>query len=57
MCNYVVMQLVLYQALIQTMYVWTYCSERFVEIWEVRFMFKMPSFWTKRLEVKLGNKK
>ena len=33
MCNYVLKQLVLYQA----MYVWTYCSERFVEIWEVRF--------------------
>ena len=43
----------LYQALVQTMYVWTYCSERFVEIWEVRFMFKMPSSWTKRLELSL----
>ena len=37
------------------MYVWTYCSERFAEIWEVRFTFKMPSSWTKRLEVKLKN--
>ena len=25
----------------------------FVEIWEVRFMFKMPSSWTKRLELSL----
>ena len=31
MCNYVLKQLVLYQA----MHVWTYCSERFVEIWDV----------------------
>ena len=53
MCNYVLKQLVLYQAI----YVWTYCSESFVEIWEVRFTFTMPSSWTKRLEVKLGNKK
>ena len=51
MCNYVLEQLVLYQA----MYVWTYCSIGFVEIWEVRFTFKMPSSWTKRLQVKLGN--
>ena len=57
MCNYVLKQLMLYQALVQTMFVWTYCSERFVEISEVRFTFKMPSSWTKTLEVKLGNKK
>ena len=53
MWNCVFKQLVPYKA----MYVWIYCNERFVEIWEVRFTFKMPSSWTKRLEVKLGNKK
>ena len=53
MCNYVLKQSVLYQAI----YVWTYCSERFVEIGEVKFTFKIPSSWTKWLEVKLENQK
>ena len=49
MCNYVLKQLVFYQA----MYVWNYCSDRFVEIWEVRFTFKMPSLEQKDCKLSL----
>ena len=52
MGNYVLKRLVLYQA----MYVWTYCSERFVEIWEVRFTLRCQVLeqkdWKLSLEIK-----